>query len=336
MSKNPIDNIRSSFAQHYAKERKRLGGNFLSALYNLHLPEGRLWSEDKKRLSYVVWLFFEFPQTNLLEPPANGNDRPPGFTFGEDGFSIAPDMMGYKEPDEKGINRPGEEAWWNSKDFDACQWNYRHLCRLIESCIEGEHYWNFRRDDLEWFHEKMSQLVHFSVQLRWKRPVFMVPGETPGTMRPARSEEVTPDVRAPFISLSSTRGGSPPTGCVLSYLDIPRTGGAWLYEQSEDGTISFDQFSPVIVPGIERKMPPSDRILTQAYLELLGVVNTLQKFRRCKAEATPRRPACQNIFLQKKQRGPEKVWCSNRCRRRIYEAEKARSINRTQNNQKIR
>lgn len=45
-------------------------------------------------------------------------------------------------------------------------------------------------------------------------------------------------------------------------------------------------------------------------------------FGRCKAEATPRRPACQNVFLRTKQRGKPRTWCSETCKKRIYEAEK--------------
>ena len=335
MSKDNRDNRQRALAQFYANERKRLGGSFLVALYNLRLPKERLSQENKKRLAYIVWLFFEFPQTNLYEPPADGNDRPPGFLFFKNGFSIEPEMIGYAEPDEKGMNRPGTEAWWNSDDFDAFQRNYQHLCGLVDSCIEGKNYWNFRRDDLEWLHEKMSRLVHFSVQLHLKRPVFMVVSETPGTMRPARPDEIPPDIRLPFIPLSSTgesSTGNPPAGCVWCYLDLPRTGGAWLYEQSEDGTISFNQFSPVIVPEIERDMPPSDLILHRAYLELIDIINNHGKFGRCKAEATLRRPACPNIFLRKKQRGPTKRWCSDSCRRRMYEAQQAR--NRTKKGRK--
>ena len=324
MSRDLINEIQMRFAQYHANERKKIGGSFLVALYNLRLPERQLSLEDKKRLSYVVWLFFEFPQNNLSEPPLHGDNRPPGFLFFNNGFSIQRDMMGYAEPDEKGMHHPREEAWWNSEDFDAFRRNYGHLCGIIESGIEGESYWNFRREDLEWLHEKMSRLIHFSVQLRLKRPVFMV-----GRERPARPEEIPPDVHPPFIPLSSTieEEGEPTTGCVPVYLDLPRTGGVWLYEQSEDGTISFDQFSPIIVPGIERDMPPSDQILHQAYLELLVGINNHQKFKRCKAKATKRREDCQNIFhvkQGKRGRGPQQVWCSNTCRRRLYEAKKAK------------
>ena len=135
MSIDLINEIQMQFAQYYANEKKKLGGNFLVALYNLRLPEGRLSLEDKKRLSYVVWLFFEFPQNNLSEQPVHGNNRPPGFLFFNNGFSIQPDMMGYAEPDKKGMHHPGEEAWWNSEDFSAFQRNYKHLCGIIESSI---------------------------------------------------------------------------------------------------------------------------------------------------------------------------------------------------------
>jgi len=306
-----------------ALSKKRLRSSFLVALYNLRLPEGQLSPEDKKRLSYVVWLFFEFPPMNLYDPPSDGDNRPPGFLY-FNGFSIRREMMGYMEPDEKGFNRSGEEAWWKSEDFDAFQRNYQHLCGCIESCIEGENDWNFRRNDLEWLHEKSSRLVHFSVQLSWKRPVFMVVSETPpGAMRPARPEETPPDVRPPLLPLSLTgesSTGSPPAGYVWAFLDLLRTGGAWLYKQSEDGTISFDQFSPVIVPEIECDMPPSDLILHRAYLELIGIINHHGTFRRCKAEATPRRPACQKIFPHPKQRGKRREWCSDTCKKRIHEA----------------
>jgi len=318
---NNANPVQKTFERHWASERKRYGGSYLVALYNLRLPEGQLSLEDKKRLSYVVWLFFEFPQTNLYEPPHHGNNRPPGFTFFKDRFSIEQDMIGYAEPDEKGLHRPGAEVWWRSDDFLAFQHNYRQLCGLVSSCIEGKSYWNFRRDEVEWLHEKMSRLVHFSVQLLFKRPVFLVVSEKRGTMRPARPEEIRPHIRPPFMPLSSASGDPPPPGCVSCYLDFPS--GAWLYEQSEDGTVPFDQFSPVVVPSIERNMSPSDLILHQAYLELFGVINAPRSFGRCEAEATRRRPACQNIFLRKKTRGPKQIWCSPTCRRRIAEARKA-------------
>ncbi len=300
------NDIQRAFAQHDADERKRFGDSFLAALYNLCLPEGCLSQEDKKRLSYVVSLFFEFPPTNLRERQTDSSNRPPGFGF-SDGFFIRTDMMGYEQ---------GEENWWNSEDFDDFQRNYRHLCGLIKSCIEGEHYWNFQRENIKWLDEKMSRLLHFSVQLQFKHPVFLVPSQG-GSLRPV---EIPPDVCPPLIPIASTAGADPPpNGCVSVYSDLPRTGGAWLYEQFEDGTIPFDQFNPVIVHTIQRNMPPSDRILCQAYLELLETINGQLKFKRCQAGPTKRHPACQNTFRVKNQRGPKRRWCSDTCRRRFYE-----------------
>ena len=123
MSKDNINDIQRLLAKHYAGKRKRLGDSFLAALYNLRLPEGGLSPEDKKRLAYVVWLFYEFSSNNLSEPASYGNNQPSGVSF-PDGFSIREDMMGYEQ---------GGENWWNSKDFAALQRNYQHLCGLIES-----------------------------------------------------------------------------------------------------------------------------------------------------------------------------------------------------------
>ena len=320
MSKHDIENIQGLLTKHYAEERKKLGGSFLAALYNLRLLYGDFSQEAEQRLSYVVWLFFDFPSINLGETQVIDGNRPPGFGF-SDGFSIRRDMIGYEQD---------EENWWNSEDFHVFQCNYQHLCGLIESCIEGEHYWNFQRENIKWFDAKISRFLHFSIQLQFKRPVFLVPSQG-GSVRPA---EIPPDVYPPLIPISSTLGSHPPPdGCMNAYVDIPRTGGAWLYEQSEDGTISFDQFSPIVVHTIEHDMLPSDRILCQAYLELLEAINGRLKFRRCQAEPTKRHPACQNIFRVNKQRGPKRIWCSSTCRRRTYEHV---NRNRTQNRQNYR
>lgn len=327
------DDVQKVFAQHYANERKKRGDSFLAALYNLRLPAAALSSEQKKSLARVVWLFYEFPPTNLSEPATYGNNRQPGFGFTvrppgfgfSDGFFIREDMMGYVSMGNSAIHQPSMVEWWRSEDFDSFQHGYQQLCGLIESCLEGEHYWNFRRDNLEWFDDKLNQLLHFSVQLAFKRPVFMVPSHG-GTLKPA---ENPPNFRPPMIRLSAIDSAEPPPdGCVSAYLDLPRTGGAWLFRQSEDGTIPLSQFSPVIVHTIEPSSPPSDRILYQAYLELLAAINNQLKFKRCRAESTKKRTACQNIFRVKYQRGPDKIWCSNRCRRRLYEHEKKARIER--------
>ena len=107
MNKDYTNDIQRVFAQHYANERKKLGDSFLAALYNLRLPPERLSQEDKKRLTYIVWLFFELPSTNLNEPRTVGNNRPPGFAF-PDGFLIHDDMMGYGVKDKSGMYQPGE------------------------------------------------------------------------------------------------------------------------------------------------------------------------------------------------------------------------------------
>lgn len=326
MSTDLINSIQREYAKHYTEERKRLGNSFLAAVYNLRLPEGDLSQGDKKRLSYVVWLFFELPSTNLSDSVSHDNNRPTGFSF-SDGFMIRNDMMGYGVKNEKGMYQPDEEEWWNSKDFNRFQRNYQHLCGLIESCVEGEQYWNFQRENIEWLNKKISRLLHFNVQLQFKRPVFLVPGQD-GSVTPA---EIPPDVSPPLIPIDSTVGVEPPPdGCVNVYVDLPRTGGAWLYEQSEDGTIPFDQFDPVIVHTIERDMFPSDRILRQAYLEILEAINYQLRFKRCQAGPTKRHAACENIFRVSSQRGPKRLWCSHTCRRRVYE-HKNRAQNRTKN-----
>ena len=312
-----MHDIHRLLAEQYARERKKLGDCFLAALHNLHLPDEGLSQEEKKRLSYVVWLFFRFPSNNLSEPQFDDYDRAPGYGF-DDGFFIRADMMDYQQT---------EDDWWTSEDFKAYQRNFHHLRGLIESCIKDESYGSFQRVDLKWLDEKVRHLLHFSVQLQFKSPIFLVGGKD-GTVEPA---EIPPDVTPPLIPIgSATKSGPPPDGCVHAYLDLPRTGGAWLFRQSEDGTIPFDQFHPVIVHSIERDMPPSDRILCQAYLEILGAISGQLKFRRCQAGPTTKCPACQNIFRIKKQRGPQKRWCSNTCKRRVYEHEK-KVRNRTQN-----
>lgn len=322
--KKIYDDVQKVFAQRYANERIKRGDSFLAALYNLSLPVAALSSEQKKGLARVVWLFYEFPPTNLSEPVVHDNNRPPGFSF-PDGFIIHDDMMGYGVQDESGIYQPSEEEWWNSDDFNAFQNSYQHLCGLVESGIEGEHYRDFRRDNLQWLDSKISQLVHFSIQLAFKHPVFMVPSQG-GTLKPAESP---PNFRPPIIRLASIDNAEPPPdGCVSAYLDFPRTGGAWLFRQFEDGTIPLSQFSPVIVNTIEPNTPPSDRILYQTYLELLAVINNQLKFKRCRAKSTKQRSACQNIFRVRNQRGPDKIWCSDRCRRRLYEHERKVRIER--------
>ena len=66
MSTDLINSIEREYTRHYAEERKRLGSSFLAALYNLRLPEAGLSQEDKKRLSYVIWLFLNSPQIIII------------------------------------------------------------------------------------------------------------------------------------------------------------------------------------------------------------------------------------------------------------------------------
>ena len=165
-----------------------------------------------------------------------------------------------------------KEDWWNSQDFDTFRHNYQHLCGVIDSCCEGQHYRNFQHDDIKWLDKKTNQFLHFNIQLKPKHSVPLVPGED-GSVK---AIEPPPNYSAPTI----------PLGGLDAYI--------------EDGLISFDQFDPVIIPTIERDMSPSDRVLCQAYLELLDAINGQLKFRRCQAGPTTRRPACQNIFRIKR------------------------------------
>lgn len=61
--------------------------------------------------------------------------------------------------------------------------------------------------------------------------------------------------------------------------------------------------------------------LHQATIDLMQLPSALG---RCKAGKTPRREACQNVFLHTKQRGKLREWCSETCKKRIHEAEKRR------------
>lgn len=47
---------------------KHFSDSYLAALYNLHLLEGRFSPDDKKRLSRVVWNFFQPPGKTSVEP----------------------------------------------------------------------------------------------------------------------------------------------------------------------------------------------------------------------------------------------------------------------------
>lgn len=59
-----------------------------------------------------------------------------------------------------------------------------------------------------------------------------------------------------------------------------------------------------------------------AYLELIGVFAKELLIQRCIAYQTTRTPACRNIFILSGKQGPEQQFCSDRCRRRIFEHEK--------------
>jgi len=302
--------------RYWAPKRQKHGGSYLVALYNLHLLQGPLSLADKQRLSYVVYLFAEFPQTSLNEPPPLNNNRPSGFIC-DDGFTVRSNMMGYHIPDEKGIYRP---EWWNSDDFKAFQCNYLHLCGCIASCIEGENHWNFRLADLEWLDEK-AKSIHYTVCVEMKNPIPLVVDNKSGNVRP-----VEPTSQVPGHLIVGYAYGKASPEHKKSQIRSPLISIILFQEQQYRESNLLERVSPVITPTFEHPLPPSDRILHQAYQELIELINNHRTFRRCKAKATPRRPACQNIFLVKKRRGPKQCWCSNTCRRRIYEAKRAGNL----------
>jgi len=59
-----------------------------------------------------------------------------------------------------------------------------------------------------------------------------------------------------------------------------------------------------------------------AYLELICVFANKPLIQRCIAYQTTRTPACRNIFIVSRKKGPTQQFCSDKCRRRIFEHEK--------------
>ena len=57
---------------------------------------------------------------------------------------------------------------------------------------------------------------------------------------------------------------------------------------------------------------------------LLKVVDNPELIVQCRAEETPKCPACRTVFTQKKGAGRPREWCSKKCQDRDYKAKRAR------------
>ena len=286
--------------RYYVYNTQKPGDSYLVSLYNLDLSTGRFSPEDKKRLSEIVYLFFGgFPTNSLDQAYDDGETQLAASAYlGDNGFYIQPDMVGQLAYcDEKGIYEPGTDIWWGSDDFINFQNNYQHLRGCIESCIEGDNYGRFDQSDMEWLDKKV-RLIRYTV-------CFSLANDNP--LSPARIGRTTPQVRRHLISL----------------------------RQIIDDSEELENYIPVITFAVEPDLPPSDLILYQAYLEIIDVINKRQPFGRCKAEATPRHPACQNIFLHTKRRGRHNDYCSTRCRKRYYKAKERKKRKRIRLSPKI-
>jgi len=283
--------------KRWAEEKEKLGGSYLVALYNLHLPEVPFSPEDKKRLSDVVSHFIEPPAVSLEAPPTFGNRRSAGLILPTSSgyFEVTLGMMGYSAyDDEKGIYHPGD-AWWNSEDFFiAFQRNYQHLRGCIESCIEGEGYFDFRRADLEWFDEKMK-LIRQTITLAMKNPIPGVAGNNPGTVRPVEENSQIPSHSIVCYIAGPARPGETHFQ-VRGPLTPLRQFTPFQDEHPSDDRISLERYFPVMTSTMEHDLPPSDLILHQAYLELRDLIQGNKEFRHCSAQD------CHQIFLPNKQR----------------------------------
>jgi len=69
--------------------------------------------------------------------------------------------------------------------------------------------------------------------------------------------------------------------------------------------------------------------LYQIHNSLLYAIDNPRFLGKCRAERTKQREACRNIFVHERRPGPKNRYCSDRCRRRDYEAKKAKTKNRT-------
>jgi hypothetical protein len=67
---------------------------------------------------------------------------------------------------------------------------------------------------------------------------------------------------------------------------------------------------------------PVTTLFFPVYLELMAVFANKLQIQRCIAYQTIRTPACRNIFMLSGKQGPQQQFCSDRCRKRIYEHEK--------------
>ncbi|MBC8229500.1 hypothetical protein H8E77_08135 [bacterium] len=70
------------------------------------------------------------------------------------------------------------------------------------------------------------------------------------------------------------------------------------------------------------KMTANEVILAPAYIEIIDLLRTKPLIERCIAYKTPRKDACQNIFIAQRKKGPTQQFCSATCRRRIHKHEK--------------
>ena len=64
--------------------------------------------------------------------------------------------------------------------------------------------------------------------------------------------------------------------------------------------------------------------LYKIYQFIIHLMEEPTPLEQCQAEETPRRAACTNIFWHNKRPGPKNRYCSDKCRRRDYEAKKAK------------
>lgn len=70
------------------------------------------------------------------------------------------------------------------------------------------------------------------------------------------------------------------------------------------------------------KMTANEVILAPAYIEIIDLLKTKPLIERCIAKNTSRKDACRNIFIASKKQGQPRQFCSDKCRKRIYEHEK--------------
>jgi len=261
-SQQTQDKLRRLKEQWEADRQTHGWENYLIALYNLNLPQGKLSPEQKKQLCWVIWGFLDLPTTvrhfmevgqPLYDPSCQREIAV--HEWRAVGVLVAPKLL--LEPDRIGYitsykDDRSDDSWWNSSDFKAFQQDYQHLCKCITFLVEGESDWEQCKRDLH----------RLEVKLRGNFISSLCIGNR------KLGEKIAPGV-SPIPIFEYMR-------------DVQRSGEDFITDFKITPHLYF-----ALIPNPNHSV--SDALLYRAYRELIETISHDQTFRRCSV--------CGKIFL---------------------------------------